>query len=143
MPRPLRPETTSQDYVDGKCHYFALALHKLTGQPILEVGKLDADGHFQGGHFVLDVGNGKVADATGVHPLEDLLDSWQSTSTQRVFPQSLASELARDPDDEDPTDMTADVMIEINRAKAAIEADQDFHDEVDMAVLGSALSPRH
>jgi hypothetical protein len=140
MRRGLEPSRVRASYVDGECHYFALALQRATGCPLLEVGNADRSGHFVGGHFVVELPDGDVADASGRQEREALLAEWGANELRPLDAAVLLKDLAGDEDDT-PTDapVPGHVLERLDAAERALLSDRGFLDA--LGVPWSPLDP--
>lgn len=84
----------ARNYVDGECHFFALAIHKLTGLFPGYVADCSRDGTPIIGHVVVMLPDGTVADAEGVWRPDDLLAHWEATDIIPTSPEDIEVHLA-------------------------------------------------
>jgi hypothetical protein len=136
--RGLEPSRLRASYVDGECHYFALALHRATGCPLMELGNADGLGGFVGGHFVVALPDGEVADASGRHSRATLLAEWQARELRPISAEVLLSDLSADDDGEPEARIPEHVLDRLGAAERAILADPGF-----MEALGVSWNTCH
>jgi len=86
MGEPLSRAIAGAGSFADQCHYFALALHDLTGMPLAYVGNRGRDGELLVGHVAVRVAPGVVADADG---------AWEEHELLSMFGASEAADASR------------------------------------------------
>lgn len=97
-PMTLQPGLTDPEevsnYVDGECHFFALAIYRLTGLLPAYVASRGSDGTPAIGHVVVLLPDGTAVDAEGVWRADDLLAHWEATDIIPTSPEDIEAHLA-------------------------------------------------
>lgn len=123
--QPQEPGLVDPDevanYVDGECHYLALAVHRLTGLAPVYIASRSPSGSLCVGHVAITLSDDIVADAEGVWRVPDLLAHWGATDIVPTSPEGILVELY---DGETVSDY---VLERIARAERLLETDEaDF-----------------
>jgi hypothetical protein len=124
--RPLQPASVREGYLDGGCYHFALALHRLTGLPMVEIGNMSPADTFFGGHAAIRLPDHSVVDAAGRWTGEAILEEWQANAILPMVADQLILDLCGEEDGDGGAKLSGEALERVILAEAHIRADRDY-----------------